>query len=363
MRNNKSKGLFNILFPNIESYLLFVSKNLTYLNLNNLTISNKLVQIYHELFKLNNATCNQKLKELIRSKFNFQYKNRLQLGFWLERGHQNPGKIVGIIQSTNSNKVKNRFTPTSENLLKFGYDKETVRSWRGGPNFQKYWIKRGYSEKESKIKVSEFQIKSNSFVNYENRISDTNIQYYIDRGFSHVDSKEMLSKRQDTINLDRYIRKYGHEVGQIKYKEMCSNRSNYLGCSKKGYSEISQELFNILTSKYKSNNIFYATKSKEYKIDKSSGIGFWLYDFCDVDNRKIIEFQGDIFHANPKIYESFDNPHPFYKDKSSLDIWESDKFKKEDAEKDGFKVLYVWESEYINDKEGIISECLSFILS
>lgn len=89
------------------------------------------------------------------------------------------------------------------------------------------------------------------------------------------------------------------------------------GCSKKGYSNVSQELFNTISNN--KNNIFYATKNNEYKINRDKG--YYLYDYTDLSTKRIIEFQGDKYHANPLLYESFDNPHPFYKNKKSIDIY------------------------------------------
>ena len=86
-----------------------------------------------------------------------------------------------------------------------------------------------------------------------------------------------------------------------------------------------------------------------------------MYDFTDKNRKKIIEYQGDMYHANPHVYESYDNPHPFKKDKISKEIWEHDKRKKERAEKDGYEVIYIWDSEYRKDKEFIIDKCINFI--
>jgi G:T-mismatch repair DNA endonuclease (very short patch repair protein) len=69
-----------------------------------------------------------------------------------------------------------------------------------------------------------------------------------------------------------------------------------------------------------------------------------------------------MFHANPKKYKESDTPHPYRKNKTSLEIWESDKNKLTTAEENGYEVLVVWDSEYRwGNKEKIIKKCLNFL--
>jgi hypothetical protein len=63
-----------------------------------------------------------------------------------------------------------------------------IRSKR--PNFIEYWLLKGFSEVDAKIKVSEFQSNTSKCV--KNIQSSTNIQYFIDRGFSPEEAKEKL---------------------------------------------------------------------------------------------------------------------------------------------------------------------------
>ncbi len=224
----------------------------------------------------------------------------------------------------------------------------------------KYWINKGYSEDNAKNMLSEYQRNLTKLIDYKNRISDTSIEYYINKGYSEKYSKELLSKRQNTINLDNYIDKYGEYEGNILYKERILNRNKYLGCSKKGYSDISQDLFNKLSKFYDNlDNILYAEINNEFKINKTNG--YWLYDFTDIKNKKIIEFQGDRFHANPNIYNESEKPHPFLPEKTSKDIWNDDEIKRIAAIEQGFDVFYVWETDYKKNKDLIIANCIEFL--
>lgn len=356
----KKKKVFKDIYKNIDIFILYMKDNFNYLNFENDVILFRVNDIYIKFYN-DNLVVNGKLNSVIYGEFGFKFKNRYQINFWKERGHYNSNEIVGNIQKINSDKVKNRFVPNSENLSKFGYDKDIVKSWRAGPNIAKYWINRGYSEDDAIIKVSEHQKKLAKNIDYGKRVSDTTKEYYLNRGYSEDESLKLLADRQHTIQIDKYILKYGVVEGVELYNIQVLKRNEYLGCSKKGYSEVSQKLFDSIIENYNNDEIFYATRNKEYKISKSDNKGYWLYDFVDIKNKKIIEFQGDKFHANPKLYESSDKPHPFYKDMTSSDIWENDNRKKIDAEKENFKVFYVWESDFKNDNNLTILKCLEFL--
>jgi hypothetical protein len=74
---------------------------------------------------------------------------------------------------------------------------------------------------------------------------------------------------------------------------------------------------------------------------------------------KIIEYNGDFWHANPKIYdESFYNK---VSKKSAKDIWNKEDHKEKVALESGYYLHRVWESDYKQDKERVIEECIKFL--
>jgi len=81
------------------------------------------------------------------------------------------------------------------------------------------------------------------------------------------------------------------------------------------------------------------------------------YDFTHKEKRKIIEFNGDYWHANPTIYESsWVNPTT---KKTALELWDYDK--NMIAKNRGYNILVVWESDYIKYKKRIIDKCMRFL--
>ena len=69
-----------------------------------------------------------------------------------------------------------------------------------------------------------------------------------------------------------------------------------------------------------------------------------------------------MYHGNPKKYLAEDYPHPFRKTITAKEMWDKDEKKKKTAEKDGFEVFVVWDSEYRwGKKQEVINKCLEFL--
>jgi len=128
------------------------------------------------------------------------------------------------------------------------------------------------------------------------------------------------------------------------------------------YSKISQELFwNIFRLTQRKEHIYFAELNKEFqKTNNDTGEGYY-FDFVDTVSKKIIEFNGDKFHANPLMYECTDKPNPYQPDMTSETIWDHDNKKIKFIKDEGYDVMVVWQSEYIKNKQEIINKCLKFI--
>lgn len=160
-----------------------------------------------------------------------------------------------------------------------------------------------------------------------------------------------------------YIKKYGKNIGETKYNDRILNLSNktywnrYNKQNKQNWSNISQDLFNEIYKiiKYDYDDIYYGSLNHEYGCETNKN-----FDFVIKDIKKVIEFNGDKFHANPRIYESKDIPLKFI-GLTSKDIWKNDKEKIESAINNGYDVLIIWESDFLKNKEKIILKCIDFI--
>jgi len=271
-----------------------------------------------------------------------------------------------------------------------------------------YWTSRGYSEEEGKIKIKELYTKHSNKMKslwndnvYDDRLIPTQLEYWLEKGYSLEEAKQKHSERQKTfskeiciqkhgeekglevfnqrqkkwqetlknlpnyndiqkskgISLEKYINMYGVDVGGQKYEDLLKNRSS-------GYSKISQELFWYILKNYLNETetekcYFYEHQHEFAKAHKKQA---YLYDFV-ISNLKIcIEFHGDIWHANPAIYNEENYKHPFG-DLRCDEIHKNDKIKQELIEEFGFGYYVVWESDFKNDPnkvyktiKGIINE-------
>lgn len=84
--------------------------------------------------------------------------------------------------------------------------------------------------------------------------------------------------------------------------------------------------------------------------------------FTVIDNKKIIEFNGDFWHGNPNKYSKNDIiSYPDNKKVLVEDLWKRDEIKNNFAESKGFEVLTIWEAEYRKDENNMIKKCLDFL--
>lgn len=194
-------------------------------------------------------------------------------------------------------------------------------------------------------------------------VYNTQPQYYINRGFSAEEAKKMVSDRQRTFSYETCIAKYGLEEGERIFTERQELWQESLKPHKIGYSMVSQKVFNILLNNYDQTeliDVFYATKNNEISLRNTNG-GIYLYDFTDTKRMKMIEFNGDLYHANPNIYEATDNPNPYHPEYTAEEIWNKDDNKRIVANNNGYDLHIVWESDWIDNPDKCIRECLEFL--
>ena len=252
------------------------------------------------------------------------------------------------------------------------------------PNLIEYWLSRGFSVEESKLKTElhlmnterAFIIKygdedgvklfRDKKVNEGIYNSVRRVEYWVKKGFTIEESKIKVSGVQNTFSLKKFVEKNGDEEGKKIFTERQKKWQESLyknGNLKSGYSKVSQDLFFDLLKYYENveelNYVMFAKKGGEFIL--TSDDGFYRYDFTDLLNKKIIEYNGDNYHANPDTFIITDTPNPFRKNVTSEDIWKKDDVKLKLANKHKFDVLVIWDSEYKKDKEKVIKKCIKFL--
>lgn len=175
--------------------------------------------------------------------------------------------------------------------------------------------------------------------------------------------KKFRKNMKGVFSKEWFVSKFGEDEGLQKYNARSINLSKntywiqYNKENNQNWSNISQELFweiyKRIHKRYK--NIYFGELNHEFGCGTNTN-----FDFVVVDNKKIIEFNGDKFHANPKIFKENDIPIKFLKN-TAKEIWEHDIIKNEKAKEKGYDIKVIWESEYLKNKEKIILKCIDFI--
>lgn len=219
----------------------------------------------------------------------------------------------------------------------------------------------GKSSKEKTLKKLKETIKKNPHK------QNTKIEYYLNMGYNMDDAKNLLKERQAVGKLENFIKRYGEKEGTIKWKQRQGKWQKTLNSKPieelalinskkccKGYaiSKGEKDLYRILKEHFnelKKGHIIFYNENKNY----------YAYDIVLKD--KIIEYNGDFWHANPKVYnESFVNS---VSKKTFCEIWEKEHHKEKVAIDNGYKLLRVWEYDYNQNKDKVIKECIDFLMN
>jgi len=225
------------------------------------------------------------------------------------------------------------------------------------PNKIEYWINKGYSDEEATQKVREIQ-------------TTNGIDYYVKKYGKDI-GKQMYSARinkwqqtlinktqseKDEINykkrhaIDSYMYRGMTETEAMsKYNKFCQKMKSK---PRQTISKISQDLFFNLHEKLK-GTCYFGELNYEQLIDN------FRVDFFHKESKVVIEFYGDYFHRNPKLYESSFVSHGY----TSKQKWKTDKAREEiiKTHKNVNQLVIVWESSYRRDKTMVIDECLNNI--
>ena len=290
-------------------------------------------------------------------------KNKQNLEYWINKF---PDKPLDEIKEMHNKYYQSWLSHQKgwgkgdENINSIKNTTKQIRNSRSPRNIEFY--KRKYPEltlEEQENLRQEYIKKNNQSV--KNTIKDTNIEYYINKGMTEEQAKNALAERQRTFTLEKCINKYGEEEGLRRFSERQQKwlKSLYNEFQSNGTGRSKQSLFAKEIIKYCCDKLNISMpKSEKYIFDNVYNRSY-AYDF--MFKNKIIEFQGDYWHCNPKLYK--ENFYNKVKQKTASEIWKYDKEKAECAQKYNYKVLHIWEMDYNQDKENILKKCIDFLLN
>lgn len=254
--------------------------------------------------------------------------------------------------------------------------KDYLKNYKNGNSLE------GYIKKYGKQKGTEKYIKRQEKYNYVN-----SKEYYINK-FGEKEGLKKWDEKNKKIKYTRtkqyYIDKLGKEKGEEFYKKLrksmsCSleNCIKRLGKEKgeefyknwikkinnkfKGYSQISIEFIENLLENFSFKECFYGENEFIFLI-KDSLIKNPRVDLYIKDINLVIEFFGDVYHANPSIFKESDFPHPFNKQLNAKQIQEFDKLRIDlIKEKYNCDFIIIWEKDYKENKEHTINNVIKII--
>ena len=250
------------------------------------------------------------------------------------------------------------------------------------------------------------------WLEYTSKLSEKNsLQAFLKKGKTEEDWKKYNSRRAITIDnlvgkygeiegkirwdnyrnkqkdagntLSFFIDKYGENAGAIKYAEVCKAKGitlenmirvhgaengfikyhAWLEKTKGNFISLSGSQFVIdVINKLPNDYIFHdGVYSKEFCVYNEK---IMMYDLVITEPvKKVIEFNGDYWHANPAKYKPDDLVPLRGGSKYAKDIWQMDKFKHNSIKARGFDVLIVWESEYLKNPTDKIQEVIEWIMN
>lgn len=182
------------------------------------------------------------------------------------------------------------------------------------------------------------------------KIAGCSLDYFIDKyGKEEGTKKYEEVNKSKAITMENMIRIYGEIEGPIRFQQAKSHTSFF--------SKISKKLFDELNEQFKDRNFYYA--KNEFGLYDDVNKKYFKYDFTDSKNKIIIEFNGEHFHAKSPDDPNFKNPYA--KEITAKQQYEYDEMKKECALSKGYKIYYIWEQEFLDNEQEVISRCINYL--
>jgi hypothetical protein len=226
----------------------------------------------------------------------------------------------------------------------------------------KYWMNRkGFTLEEAKAKISEMQKKNSA-----KRIETVNIretshfceEYWIKRGLSLSDAKAEISKVQAKLSA-RSSKFLGHTrtpEGKKRISDSMKKKISLVGKATwamhfgefDGRSKVEVEFYDCIKSTINSS------------VAANVPIGDFIVDV--IAGKKVVEFYGDFWHANPLKYKPDHELKSHYGDiRVVSDVWERDRKRIQYLVDSGYEVMIVWEMDWHKNREDCLNKLRSYL--
>jgi very-short-patch-repair endonuclease len=159
-------------------------------------------------------------------------------------------------------------------------------------------------------------------------------------GVKNVFQSEEIKEKSKATLMEKYgVEHIAHMDEQIEKMKNCGR-----------HSKLQTKIEDILTK----NNIEFKTEKGKIFLKFNNQFKRNYCPRVDIlipSLKLIVEVNGDIWHANPKIYKENDIIYKYEGPTKAKDIWKFDKIRKKHLESFGYKVILVWERDYHTNKQ------------
>lgn len=211
------------------------------------------------------------------------------------------------------------------------------------------------------IKRHGIQKGSQIFEKYCNRqaYAGNKLQYFIQK-YGRIEGQKIYKQigKQKAITLENMIRVHGQIIGIQVFNKWLSIQSK----TGFGKSNISQQCFKELSFNLNRKDLKFRENGGEqhFNINKKT----YYVDLFDPATKRIIQFYGSYWHADPRNYDINDYvPYPGGVKLLAQQVWKRDQERFDILKKEGVisQMLVIWENDYINNKKEVIEKCIQFL--
>ena len=253
------------------------------------------------------------------------------------------------------------------------------------PYAKEFYLKKGYSE-DVAIEMANAKIKKTKADMGDDKFS-TKPEFYMSKyNVDYATALNMLTERQSTNRVDKIAERNGITLAEAQVirdditgkwihtmnsksddeiVEINRKKANMVSVSKISLDFIDALLIHTGIPKeetlYGDNEKGFACSNNNGRFKRTSV----RFDFCY--KKKLIEFNGDIFHANPLIYSATDQPllgtigTDARCELTAQEMWDADERKAQVARDNGYEVFVVWESEWKTNKADALNSTKGFL--
>jgi very-short-patch-repair endonuclease len=270
--------------------------------------------------------------------------------------------------------VAKKATPTKQRMLEKYGEEEGKKRWDDYRRKQAESNSLEYKAKKYGWTKEEFdEFNASRACSLKNMIA----RHGLEKGHQKWD--EYCERQRYTTSVEYFIEREGSiEKGIEVWEKFCNDRGNgsniYCVMDKYGLTfEEAQAKISEKNKGFASNLERKFVERVEEKVGKihftclTSQMCLWnhsdgranFYDLACAKKKKIIEFNGDYWHANPLLYEATDMVGIGVLTSAS-DVWERDKSKIENAMSRGYNVMIVWEKDWKDHPEEVLNNVKEF---